>query len=35
MDTVTKKFAAVKDVLNVSMNGNFTEILIVSTIKFH
>jgi hypothetical protein len=33
MDTVTKKFAAVKDVLNVSMNGNFTEVLIVSTIE--
>ena len=33
MDTVTKKFAAGKDVLNVSMNGNFTEVLIVSTIE--
>ncbi|CAM3067639.1 methyltransferase domain-containing protein [Flavobacterium frigoris] len=33
MDTVTKKFAAVKEVLNVSMNGNFTEVLIVSTIE--
>lgn len=33
MDTVTKKFAAVKDILNVSMNGNFTEVLIVSTIE--
>ena len=33
MNTVTKKFAAVKDVLNVSMNGNFTEVLLVSTIE--
>jgi len=33
MNTVTEKFAAVKDVLNVSMNGNFTEVLIVSTIE--
>ncbi|MEZ7504479.1 methyltransferase domain-containing protein [Flavobacterium sp. Arc2] len=33
MDTVTKKFTAIKDVLNVSMNNNFTEVLIVSTIE--
>ena len=31
MNTVTEKFAAINEVLNVSMNGNFTEILIVST----
>lgn len=31
MDTVTKKLAAIKDVLNVSMNSIFTEVLIVST----
>lgn len=30
MDTVTKKFAALNDVLNVSMSSNFAEILIVS-----
>jgi hypothetical protein len=30
MDTVTTKFTAIKDVLNVSMNSIFTEVLIVS-----
>lgn len=32
-DTVTKKFTAIKNVLNVSMNSNFTEVLIVSTVE--
>jgi SAM-dependent methyltransferase len=31
MDTVTEKFTAIRDVSHVSMNGNFTEVLIVST----
>jgi hypothetical protein len=30
MSTVTEKFAAINEVLNVSINGNFKEILIVS-----
>jgi copper chaperone CopZ len=33
MNTVTKKFTEIKEVLNVSMNSNFTEIIIVSTIE--
>jgi hypothetical protein len=28
-----KKFTEIKEVLNVSMNSNFTEIIIVSTIE--
>lgn len=30
MNTVTEKFAAIKDILNVSMSSNYTEVLIVS-----
>jgi copper chaperone CopZ len=33
MDTVTKKFAAIDHVLNVSMSSNFAEVLIVSSIE--
>lgn len=33
MDSVTKKFTEINEVLNVSMNSNFTEIVIISTVE--
>jgi hypothetical protein len=33
MDSVTKKFTEINEVLNVSMNRNFTEMVIISTVE--